>query len=82
MMGTNPSIRVKGMSKLRYNFVWDTASRQYVYEPKNQKEVDDIFRTQGRLYKTMFFSVLMEEPKVEKSKSVKTQPVAKKLVVS
>ncbi len=28
---------------------------------KNQKEVDDIFRTQGRLYKRMFFSVLLEE---------------------
>ena len=56
-MGTTPSIRVKGMSQVRYNFIWDKEIRHYAYEPKNQKEVDDIFRTQGRLYKTMFFSV-------------------------
>lgn len=60
-MGTTPVIRVKGMSRLIYQFEWDKESRHYTYEPKNQKEVDDIFRTQGRLYKRMFFSVLLEE---------------------
>ena len=62
-MGTTPVIRVKGMSRLQYIFEWDTESRHYAYEPKDQREADDIFRTQGRLYKRMFFSVLMDEPK-------------------
>lgn len=71
-MGTTPSIRVKGMSQVRYNFIWDKEIRHYAYEPKNQKEVDDIFRTQGRLYKTMFFSVWLEpETEIPESRIVK-----------
>ena len=71
-MGTTPSIRVKGMSQVRYNFIWDKEIRHYAYEPKNQKEVDDIFRTQGRLYKTMFFSVwLAPEPEIPESQIIK-----------
>ena len=62
-MGTTPVIRVKGMSRLQYVFQWDKDCRHYAYEPKDQRETDDIFRTQGRLYKRMFFSVLMDEPK-------------------
>ncbi|MAH45469.1 hypothetical protein CMI37_06550 [Candidatus Pacearchaeota archaeon] len=61
MAGTNPAIRVKGMSQIRYNFIWDKEIRHYAYEPKDQKEVDDIFRTQGKLYKTLFFSVWLEK---------------------
>ncbi len=88
MAGTNPAIRVKGMSHLRYNFIWDSEIRHYAYEPKNQKEVDDIFRTQGKLYRTMFFSVWLDpEPEVEEveeepkskaksRKKSKSQPVA------
>ena len=90
-MGTNPAIRVKGMSQVRYNFIWDKEIRHYAYEPKDQKEVDDIFRTQGKLYKSMFFSVWLEpetkdeEPKTKaksrKSKG-KSQPVAEELAIS
>ena len=55
-MGTNPVIRIKGMSRLQYIFEWDKDIRHYAYEPKEQREIDDIFRTQNRLYKTMRFS--------------------------
>ena len=77
MMGTNPAIRVKGMSQIRYNFIWDREIRHYAYEPKNQKEVDDIFRTQGKLYRTMFFSVWMDavEEKPEENKEKPKQKV-------
>jgi len=90
MMGSNPAIRVKGISQIRYNFIWDREIRHYAYEPKNQREVDDIFRTQGKLYRTMFFSVWMDEveeklevveekpePKAKSQKTkVEAQPVA------
>lgn len=58
-MGTTPVIRVKGMSRLQYVFSWDKDIRHYAYEPKEQREIDDIFRTQNRLYKTLFFSAWM-----------------------
>jgi hypothetical protein len=64
-MGATPNIRLKGMSQMRYNFLWDPEIRHFAYEPKNQKEVDDIFRTQGRIYRTMYFSVYMDEPRPE-----------------
>ena len=64
-MGSTPNIRLKGMSQLRYNFIWDPEIRHFAYEPKDQKEVDDIFRTQGRIYKTMYFSVYMDQPEPE-----------------
>ena len=64
-MGATPNIRLKGMSQMRYNFLWDQEIRHFAYEPKNQKEVDDIFRTQGRIYRTMYFSVYMDEPRPE-----------------
>lgn len=71
-MGTTPAIRVKGMSQVRYNFLWDKEIRHYAYEPKDQKEVNDIFRTQGKLYRTMFFSVwLDEEPEIPEARLVK-----------
>jgi len=90
-MGATPNIRIKGMSQMRYNFLWDPEIRHFAYEPKNQKEVDDIFRTQGKIYRTMYFSVYMDEPKAEEVKptpsagaksrpkskpKAKTQPVA------
>ena len=83
-MGYTPNIRVKGMSQLRYNFIWDKEIRHFAYEPKDQKEVDDIFRTQGKLYKTMYFSVFLEpkveveepKPKAKSQKKAKKQPVA------
>ena len=65
-MGTTPVIRVKGMSRLQYVFKWDKESRHYAYEPKSQREADDIFKTQGRLYKRMFFSVLMDPEKKDR----------------
>lgn len=79
-MGTTPVIRVKGMSRLQYVFEWDKESRHYAYEPKDQREADDIFRTQGRLYKRMFFSVLMDEKKEPEPDHhfVKAKPAPKK----
>jgi hypothetical protein len=64
-MGTTPNIRLKGLSGMRYDFLWDKESRHYAYEPKNQKEADDIFRTQGKIYRTMFFSIKLDEKKEE-----------------
>ena len=65
-MGATPNMRVKGLSHVRYNFLWDPAIRHYAYEPKDQKEVDDIFRTQGRTSHVIFYSVWMDpEPVVE-----------------
>ena len=60
-LGTVPVIRLKGMSRLPYIFEWDPEIRAYAYEPKDQKEVDDIFASAGRLYRTMRFSVSMGE---------------------
>ncbi len=59
-LGTTANIMVKGMSMMRYNFIWDRDIKHYAYEPKNQKEVDDIFLTQGKLYRHMYFSVVMD----------------------
>lgn len=90
-MGATPNIRVKGMSQVRYNFIWDKEIRHFAFEPENQKQIDDIFRTQGKLYKTMFFSVYLEpapETKIEEPKAkgrkpkAKSQPVAEELAVS
>ena len=78
-MGATPNIRLKGMSQMRYNFLWDPEIRHFAYEPKNQKEVDDIFRTQGKIYRTMYFSVFMDEPKPEvvTSTGAKDRPTVK-----
>jgi hypothetical protein len=69
-MGTTPNIRIKGMSQVRYNFLWDPEIRHYAYEPKGQKEADDIFRTQGKISHTIFYSVWLDpeiepEPEIE-----------------
>ena len=82
-MGATPNIRLKGMSQMRYNFLWDPEIRHFAYEPKDQKEIDDIFRTQGRIYRTMYFSAWMGETKKEEIKEVavssgaKSRPTAK-----
>ena len=79
-MGTTPLIRIKGLSRMQYLFDWDKDSRHYAYEPKSQREADDIFRAQGKLYRRMYFSVLMdapEEPKKEEPKPKKSKPKAK-----
>ena len=64
-MGSTPNIRVKGMSQKRYNFIWDKKIRHFAYEPIDQKEVDDIFRTQGKIYRTMYFSVWLDQPEAD-----------------
>ena len=64
-MGTTPVINLKGMSTMLYKFIWDKDIRHYAYEPKDQKAVDDIFRTQGKRYKHLYFSVWLDEPKEE-----------------
>ena len=81
-MGTTPVINLKGMSRMLYKFEWDKDIQSYAYEPKNQKEADDIFRTQNKLYRTMRFSVWLGDqdkeeepcPKCEEAK----KPVKKK----
>ncbi len=82
-MGTMNVINLKGMSRMLYKFEWDKDIQSYAYEPKNQKEADDIFRTQNKLYKTLRFSVWLgdqdkkEEPCVKCEEAKK--PVKKKL---
>jgi hypothetical protein len=71
MVGSTPAIRIKGISQIRYNFIWDADIRYFAYEPKSQKECDDIFRTQGRTYRTMFFSVWLEVEEKEKKEEPK-----------
>ena len=64
-MGTNPVMRIKGMSRLQYEFRWDPKIKHYAYAPKNQREIDDIFRTQNRLYKTIYFSAWLGDGDIE-----------------
>lgn len=70
------------MSQIRYNFVWDRQLGSYAYEPRNQKEADDIFLTQGKIYRHMFFGIVMDKPypeeKIDKRASVKKALEAKK----
>lgn len=77
-MGTMNVINLKGMSRLLYKFEWDKAIQAYAYEPKTQREADDIFNTQGKLYKTMRFSIHIGDkepcPKCEEAE----KPVKKK----
>ena len=81
-MGTMPVINLKGMSRMLYKFEWDKDIQSYAYEPKSQREADDIFLTQNKLYKTMRFSVwLEEEPEKEpcpKCEAVKPEEEAPK----
>ena len=65
-MGTMNMIKLKGMSRMLYKFEWDKGIQAYAYEPKDQREADDIFSTQNRLYKTMRFSVWLGEPEEKK----------------
>jgi len=80
-MGTVPVIRMKGMSRLTYPFEWDKDERRYVYTPKNQREVEDICRTAGKLYKSMFFMPIMDEVEeikdVEEVKEPEPEPESK-----
>tara|TARA_Y100001963_G_C6770717_1_gene444718 strand:- start:568 stop:858 length:291 start_codon:yes stop_codon:yes gene_type:complete len=68
LLGTVPTIRMKGLSRAQYAFDWNGEAKRYVYEAKNQKEVEDIFRTQGKIYRAMFFIPMMEEEKKPKKK--------------
>jgi hypothetical protein len=79
LMGSNPRIRVKGLSRIGYNFDWDKEIKYYAYSPKSQKDADDIFRTQGRLYRHMFFSVCIGDikPEVESPKPEVESPKPK-----
>ena len=74
------------MSSVRYNFVWDKQVSSFAYEPKNQEEIDDIFSTQGRIYRHMNFSIVLDEVESEKEEQKpkpksrkKKQPVEKQL---
>ena len=83
-LGSTSNIKVKGMSSVRYNFVWDKQVSSFAYEPKNQEEIDDIFLTQGRIYRHMNFSIVLDKPEAEVEKPKlksrkKKQPVEKEL---
>jgi hypothetical protein len=83
-LGVTANLVVKGMSSVRYNFVWDTKLGHFAYEPKSQKEIDDIFTTQGRIYRNMSFSIKLDDAAFEKpvkkeTKAKKKQPVEKEL---
>ena len=79
-LGTMNAINLKGWSRMLYKFEWDKGIQAYAYEPKNQREADDIFSTQNRLYKTLRFSVwLGDEEKKDCPKCVEApKPVKKK----
>ena len=78
------NIVVKGMSSIRYNFIWDAEVGHFAYETKEQHEIDDIFKTQGRIYRYMNFSIVLDKPQAEVEKPKlksrkKKQPVEKEL---
>jgi hypothetical protein len=50
-------LKVDGASGGRHVFNWDPKLRAYVYHPKNQEEVDDLFRTTGRTTAYIFAPV-------------------------
>ena len=75
--GGRPVINLKGMSRMLYKFEWDKDIQSYAYEPKNQKEADDIFRTQNRLYKTMRFSVWLGDQKKKEEPCLKCEEAEK-----
>ena len=83
-MGSMDVINLKGMSRMLYKFVWNPDIQSYAYEPKNQKEADDIFSTQNRLYKTLRFSVWLGDQEEKKEEEpcpkceVAEKPVKKK----
>lgn len=51
------TLKVNGYSGLLYTFKWDSKQRAYVYQPKDQGQVDDIFRTMGRTTSAIFAPV-------------------------
>jgi hypothetical protein len=65
---------------MQYNFMWDPEIRHYAYEPKEQREIDDIFRTQNRLYKTMFFSAWLGDSVAEEEKVEAPEPDIEELL--
>ena len=83
-MKINPVMRVRGLSKKSYPFEWDADDGFYAYRPADQKEVHDIFYTQGKIYRHLRFSVLLDpEPKPEPPKKrgrprkvVEEEPIA------
>jgi len=50
-------LKANGYSGLRYLFKWEAKLRAYTYQPKNQNEVDDLFRTMGRTSSYIFVPV-------------------------
>ena len=79
-LGAVDTINLKGWSRMLYRFDWDKDIQAYAYEPKSQREADDIFSTQNKLYKTLRFSVwLGDEEKKDCPKCEEVEkPVKKK----
>ena len=58
--------KINGYSGTVYIFKWHEGARAYVYEPANQQEVDDIYRTQGRTTVVYFSPVDLKAPEKPK----------------
>lgn len=82
-------LKVDGSSGLLYLFKWDGKIRAYIYHPKKQEEVDDLFRTMGRTTAYIFCPVdipgnsIPPPPSIEDAKvailAVKPEPLDDKL---
>ena len=53
------ALKVDGYSGLRYKFVWDPDHKAYTYLPKGQGELDDLFKTVGRVTAYVFAPVIV-----------------------
>ena len=62
---------VKGLSRKSYRFVWDADADYYAYRPENQKEIHDIFSVQGKVYRNLRFTVLLDPEPVQEAVPVK-----------
>lgn len=53
------ALKVDGYSGLRYKFAWDPDHKAYTYLPQGQNEIDDLFRTVGRVTAYIFAPVIV-----------------------
>ena len=58
------AFKVDGYSGSIYSFKWHDKKKVYVYQPKNQAEVDDIFNSMGRTTRYIFAPLNLAEAAV------------------
>lgn len=75
------ALKVDGNSGRLYIFKWSEAIRAYCYQPKNQEEVDDLFRTMGRTTGYLFAPVEVKgsNPAAEAAAAPIAKPLAAQL---